>query len=97
MGGGIPYPHPGHDIPAIHVMEYGYNGIWHGFSFNPGLRRLADYQRIAPFGAFAPFNPQAPWQSEADIGRVYQRLGMWAAILPEGYVKHIGDGRGIRS
>lgn len=78
-----------------------YRGKWHGFTFNPGLRRLGDYHKLAPFSGLAclPFSPPKrrkphQWQlGEADISMHYHRLGYRAAISarPEGYVQHRGD------
>jgi len=31
------------------VMATNFNGIWHGFTFSPGLRRLSDYKRLGSF------------------------------------------------
>ena len=79
------------------IMKTNYKRTWHGFSFNPGLRRLSDYQKIAPYSQHTEFNFKAPWESEIAIGKLYHQMGMKAAILPNGYVKHIGENRGIRS
>ena len=62
-------------------------GDWGGFSWNPGLRRLRDYQKIG--GSYTKYG------QEHLISREYQKLGFHAAILPEGYVKHIGWTRGL--
>jgi hypothetical protein len=72
-------------------------GAWCGFSFNPGLRRLADYQRIFPKGyaAVAPFNPAAAWTAESAVGKIYKKAGMSAFTLLNGYVRHTGHGRHI--
>lgn len=60
---------------------------WHGFTFNPGLRRLVDYQLIAPISDHA---------GEMEVSEFYHQHGFKAAIFPNGYVKHIGYHRGIR-
>ena len=62
-------------------------GDWGGFSWNPGLRRLSDYQKIG--GSYAKYG------QEHLVSREYQKLGYYAAILPEGYVRHIGWSRGL--
>lgn len=72
-----------------------YLGSWHGFSFNPGLRRLSDYRLIKNYSLHTTFDKQRPWQSEASIGEIYKKLNFFAAILPEGYVRHIGSGRHV--
>ena len=33
----------------VRRLTFGYLGLWHGFSFNPGLRRITDYRRIGDF------------------------------------------------
>jgi hypothetical protein len=35
-------------------LERGYRGVWHGFTLNPGLRRLADYELLAPYSSLQP-------------------------------------------
>ncbi|MDB2386629.1 glycosyltransferase family 2 protein [Shewanella sp.] len=63
------------------------NEPWHGFTFNPGLRRLADYKIVAPI---------AQYSGERTLAEAYYDLGFAAAIFPKGYVRHIGYHRGIR-
>jgi hypothetical protein len=58
--------------------------LWGGFSFNPGLRRLADYHRIAGYAALG---------SEGAVSVAYKRMGFRIATLEEGGVSHLGDGR----
>ncbi|MES1926322.1 glycosyl transferase [Salinisphaera sp. T31B1] len=60
---------------------------WHGFTFNPGLRRLSDYQRIQPFTAVG---------HEYEINKRYWELGYHAAILERGAVEHLGHRRSER-
>lgn len=73
-----------------------------GFTLNPGLRRLIDYQKIG--GLRTPvstrygsnFNQKDGCLIERTNAEHYQRLGMWCASLePEGRVEHIGWGRHI--
>jgi hypothetical protein len=66
---------------------------WKGFSFNPAVRRLTDYE---PYATIATFDPRDPSSAERKIGEYYHNKGFRAAILPKGYVKHIGEGRGVR-
>ena len=65
---------------------------WCGFSWNPGLRRLADWKRI---GGYMKHWQGSDNATEKHLSHVYRDLGMVAAILPElgGYVRHIGNGR----
>ncbi|OHY52228.1 glycosyltransferase [Shewanella algae] len=60
---------------------------WHGFTFNPGLRRLKDYQLFAPIGDYS---------GERNMSDLYHESGFKAAIFKTGYVRHIGYHRGIR-
>lgn len=73
-----------------------FHGYWSGFSFNPGLRRVSDYQKIGPYSNLTTFNPRHPLRSEVAIGREYLKHGFKAATLLRGYVKHIGAGRSIK-
>ncbi len=78
------------------ALKYNYLGIWHGFSLNPGLRRLSDYKKIGTYAQNAEFDPKNPCSAEAKIGAIYKELGMYAVTTRESYVKHIGHERGIR-
>jgi hypothetical protein len=66
------------------VVAYGYQGIWHGFSFNPGLRRLHDYLLVKPYSSIG-------WETE--LNHAYKTLGFKAVSLQEQHVKHTGWGR----
>lgn len=79
------------------MMKTGFRGLWHGFSFNPGLRRLADYQRLYPNGMYADvhWSPSNPLQAEQLVGKQYFKHGFRAATLLEGFVRHIGNGRHV--
>lgn len=78
------------------LMQRKFRGAWSGFTFNPGLRRLADYYLLAPY-AEKPIiigKKNQSIASEIDLSIYYERLGFRAAITihPGGYVKHIGWG-----
>lgn len=81
--------------PEFDLMALGYKGCWHGFAFNPGLRRLCDYQLAAPFTKFWNKPGHAGEEGEGAISQYYRELGFRVAILPEGYVRHIGWGRSV--
>lgn len=73
-----------------------------GFTFNPGLRRLADYKkvngiRMPVVNRYGPnFNIKDGCLIERTNAENYQKLGMWCASLePEGRVEHIGWHRHI--
>jgi hypothetical protein len=80
-------------------LAFDYLGVWHGFSWNPGLRRLADYVSIGGFGLHARFDPAKPLSSERRIGEVFRARDFWAAALcgadGAGYVRHTGGGRHV--
>ncbi len=67
-----------------HLYQPAYHGIWHGFAWNPGLRRLKDYNLIKPFKQHT---------NEQGVGGVYHGLGFRSACLKDTYCKHIGEGR----
>lgn len=85
----------GHPIDGD-VLRFGYNRRWHGFTFNPTLKRMADYHRVVRYGHIARFDPRDPGSAEAAIGGWYHRNGFHARIAASGYVKHIGEGRHVR-
>jgi hypothetical protein len=74
-------------------------GTWHGFSFNPGLRRLRDYQSIGSFASFDPEHRKRSYEVEREAAESYLRQGLVAAILSDndgrGYVRHLGWGRRV--
>lgn len=72
-----------------------YRGIWHGFSFNPGLRRTMDYKAIKSYGSVTKFDKERASESERLIGEIYFKNKFRAVVLPETYVRHIGEGRHV--
>ncbi len=62
---------------------------WQGFSFNPGLRRLADYQRLGSYAATGG--------EEKAVARWYAEHGYRAVILENDAVAHIGWGEHVVS
>jgi len=69
----------------------------YGFTFNPALRRLSDYNKVGGlrqpvanrYGPF--FNQKDGCLIERTNAENYQRLGMWVGSLdPAGRVEHIG-------
>lgn len=59
---------------------------WQGFSFNPGLRRMQDYQRHAPY---------AQHDGEKDLSRLYAADQRYALILENDAVLHTGFGEHV--
>jgi len=72
---------------------------WRGFSFNPGLRRTADYHRIGRFAALADSGPGSAARSEEAIGEAYWSMGFYVVALADndgrGYARHIGSDRHV--
>lgn len=72
---------------------------WGHWSFNPGLRRLADYKEHFPNGyeAYVTFDNKDPLRSEYFVNAFYKNVGYKMALTPnpKGYLRHIGDGRHI--
>jgi hypothetical protein len=89
--------HPAHGIrrkttngTKYQMLATGYRKDWNGFSLNPGLRRLSDYQKIGPYSGITTFDPANPLKSEIEVGKAYFRNGFRAATLLTGYCRHIG-------
>jgi hypothetical protein len=101
--GGHPINHAAPDR-SFGIMATGYSDCWHGFTFNPGLRRLADYQRLGGSYEKQPRtmyvvakNSTAALPFEVEASAFYHRHGYRAVILDEGgYVRHIGEDRHVR-
>jgi GT2 family glycosyltransferase len=56
-------------------------GEWHGFSWNPGLRKKSDYDLVKPYIQYV---------NEQGVGKKYKELGYKSACLEEFYCTHIG-------
>lgn len=65
-----------------HLYELNYLNMWHGFSWNPGLRKLSDYNIIG--------KSYKKIGQEQDVGLLYMQLGYRGACLEGQYAKHIG-------
>jgi hypothetical protein len=72
------------------LLKVGYRSTWHGFTWNPGLRRLKDYKEIGAFSTFTEFKLNNPIKSEMDANAKYLEHGFRAASLLRGFVRHIG-------
>jgi hypothetical protein len=86
--------HPIVNLPKFNVPTMSIDSEWHGFSWNPGLRRMSDYKRL---GGYSQFRHRNSFGSEIAISKKYRSLGYYAAILPEpaGYIRHIGWERSL--
>jgi hypothetical protein len=90
------------DIP-FHVLAYDYDSgwdqLWHGFSFNPGLRRMREYHLLGSFGALDPAGAWQAYRVEQRASEFYRDLGYYAVALADeegqGYVRHIGGERHV--
>lgn len=76
------------------LLETHFRGIWHGFTFNPGLRRTKDSLALTPY-ASKPILHKFKGKTavtESDISIHYLIKGYRAAITGrvDGYVRHIG-------
>ena len=87
------YEHPIVKLPQypFEVLAHGYDQVWHGFTFTPGLRRMADYQRIGSYAQHT--GEKSGIEAEAALSELYRQLGYYVAILPEGYVHNTGEER----
>lgn len=78
------------DVPYKLVGTYVHN-VWHGFTFNPGARRLSDYKLIAPYDEIHLDENRGIGVQENHIGRVlFEQYGFRAATLLEEYCIHTG-------
>jgi len=69
------------------TLSFGYQGIWHGFSLNPGLRRLKEYLLAKPYSSIG-------WETE--LNKFYYDRGYYAISLKDRYVEHIGWHRHVQ-
>lgn len=65
--------------PTLHPEYFGY-------AFNPGLRRMSDYQAIGPF---------VPLGHEPEVSYAFKKAGFRLANLEDAAVRHIGDERHV--
>lgn len=73
-------------------------GIWNGFTLNPSLKRVKDYDRVKPYQELPRITP--PQQSggnplECDISVAYAQLGYYAVTLLDQHIEHIGWNRHV--
>jgi hypothetical protein len=91
-----PIEHIRHDYNTGHYyyMSLDYKKFWHGFSFNPGLRRTSDVMKLYPFSELTPVIEKNGKLiiGEIDLSVYYFNLGYRGAITSNynGYVRHIG-------
>jgi hypothetical protein len=73
-----------HGVPFY--MLGSHKADWQGFSFNPGLRRRADYLLHAPYSGLS---------GEKDLSRLYAGENRYALILENDAVLHTGFGEHV--
>jgi len=90
-----------HDLPIepevfkvdgieYHLVGNDVNNWWHGFTWNPSLRRLSEYDLVKPYIQYAKNRDSAI--TECHIGmELYDRYGFKVAILNDEYCFHTGD------
>jgi len=76
-------------------VSVNFGGVWHGFTFNPSVRRLKDYLRVAPYCGirYDGYTGNANPVFENYIGRRYYEMGFRAVTLIDEYCVHIGAGK----
>lgn len=94
-----PFHTLGEDVSAGSTTAYrllSSNPKWQGFSFNPGLRRLADYRAIP--GGYSSFldKKESASSVESGISKYVCDNNRFAALLENDAVAHIGYGRHIK-
>ncbi|MDL2216630.1 hypothetical protein LJB81_02710 [Desulfovibrio sp. OttesenSCG-928-M14] len=72
---------------------------WYGFSLNPGLRRLADYQKLGSYSSQLLTPRYSGQHFENYIGVLYNEMGYKTAVSlgneGRGFVRHLGEKRHI--
>lgn len=73
-------------------------GLWNGFTFNPSLKRMVDYDRVKPYQDLPRVTPDQQSGGnplECDVSVAYAQLGYYAVTLLDQYIEHIGWERHI--
>lgn len=78
-------------------IKKNWNSVFAGFSFNPGLRRLKDYQAVESYSSLLDKTDRVPeWDPGTEVeivaGQHYSDEGFDFAVTKEKYVTHIGIG-----
>lgn len=76
------------------MVKQSHYGDWCGFSFNPSLKRLADYKRMFTNG-YNYYNTHGTKSAlnEHECNRIAASYGYRAAILNDRVCKHLGEGK----
>jgi GT2 family glycosyltransferase len=70
------------DQSKYYIYQQNYLGEWHGFSWNPGLRRNKEYQLVKPYKQYT---------NEQGVNQKMKELGFFSACLEDSYCIHIGE------
>lgn len=85
---------PGVKLTRQHVryqqMAHRFRGNWHGFTWNPGLRRLSDYKAMGKFSSFCEWRSNDHAIAEIQFNKKYYEAGYVGMSLCRGFVRHIG-------
>ena len=78
-----------------HLLRTGFEGVWHGYSNNPNVRRLREYTLLP--GGYTSCETGDSGVTEAEIGKFYLEKGFVAAVLccPDAGFVHIGVSRSV--
>lgn len=74
------------DSIQYRLMSKGFRSVWHGFTLNPTLIRVSDYNLVKPYSQYL---------EEHFISIKYNDLGYRVAKCDGGFVRHIGWGRHV--
>jgi len=77
-----------HEGVAYRLIAPDVHPRWLGYSFNPGLRRYAQFEEIGK--SFAAIG------HENEISIHFKTLGYYMSVLENGAVKHLGRRRTVR-
>lgn len=86
----------GHPVVPDPISDFsinlpGWREGWGGCHFNPGLRRMSDYQRIGSYGRHAGYGVHGCGH-ELDLSKMHLDMGYRIAALPK-TIEHLGRGK----
>lgn len=93
-----PYYDDVYEMNGRQLVLLKYTGMWNGFSFNPGLKRLRDWKVIGNYEGLPRYTPKEQSGGvtlESDVSIEYAKQNKIAMRFVESYVKHIGWDRHI--
>jgi hypothetical protein len=90
-----PYEDGVYEVNENKMVLMSYWGMWNGFSFNPGLKRLSDWKSLPNGYDGIKRHTSTGVTLEADISIYYAQQGKIAMRFVESYVTHIGWNRHV--